>query len=161
MNWSAGHIEVLKNKGLKVKFSDPVSKDRTIEVISNGKKETVKIRKAMEHEESKLQQNCVKTFRLIYPKYKMRLFSIPNEAIRSAENASRMLSQGLMPGALDMILAIPKGKYGAAFIEFKSEDGRLSEHQIIFIKEMSENYYCMVIRSVECFIREIKEYLEK
>lgn len=163
MNWTSNDIERLKNKGLTVKLSSPLSKDRTVEVISNGKKETVRMRKAMTHEESQLQQNCVKAFRLIYPRLKMRLYHIPNvtSAKPSAEQSARRAAEGILPGVLDLALDIPNGKYGGMKIEIKTSTGRLSSYQIQFIKEMREDYYCVVIRSVEQFLKEVNDYLKK
>lgn len=162
MKWTISDIERIKNKGgLKVKLTSPLSKDRTVEVITNGKTETVKMRKAMTHEESELQQNCVKTFQLMYPKLKLRLFSIPNGSYRTAITAAILKAEGCTPGVPDVFLAVPKKQYGGMFIEFKTTTGRLSVYQIQFIKEVRNDYYCVVIRSVEEFLREIKKYLEK
>lgn len=161
MNWTANDIERIKNKGLMIKLTSPVSKDRTVEVIFNGKKETVKMRKAMTHEESQLQQNCVKTFQLIYPKLKLRLFAIPNGGYRDSLEAERLVKEGVLPGVLDLFLSKPKGNYAGMYIEMKTISGILSDYQNQFIKEMSEDYKCVVCRSVEQFLKEVNDYLNK
>jgi hypothetical protein len=157
--WNSGHIKNLEDRGVKVHYSAPPSRDRTVEVVSNGKIETVKIRKAMTHEESILQQNCVKTFQLFYPKLRMRLFSIPNGGYRDSLEAARLVKEGVLPGALDLFLSIPAKNYHGMYIESKTETGILSDCQKDFIKEMMNDYKCVVIISVEQFLKEIKDYL--
>lgn len=56
--------------------------------------------------------------------------SIPNEAVRSKTSGARMKKMGLLPGAFDMLFVLPNGL--AAYLEFKSEKGRLSTSQIAF-----------------------------
>jgi hypothetical protein len=152
MRATLADIQRLENKGMKVSIP---SKNK---YVVDG--EIVKPTRKMVHTESELQQNCVKVFRLMYPKYRMNFFSIPNGSYRSAAEASILSGEGIMPGACDTILTVPRGKYGAAFIEFKTSTGRLSEYQVQFIKSHNENYYCAVVRSVEDFLREIKFYME-
>lgn len=155
MNWTAGDIEKLKNSGLKVTGLDAQN-------IQHENKELFKkVKREMRHEESDLQQRCVETFRLIYPKLKMRLFSIPNGGYRSALEASIMNGEGSMPGVSDLILAVPRKDFGAMFIEVKTPTGRLSPYQVRFIKEMQNDYMCVVIKSVEEFLKEVKEYLNQ
>ena len=159
MNWNLGHIKNLEDRGVKVKFTAPPSRDRSLEVVSNGKVETVKVRKQMEHEESELQQACVKIFRLMYPKLKKRLFAIPNGSYRTAIGAAILNAEGCTPGIPDVFLAVPRGSYGGCFIEFKTSRGRLSEYQAQFIDEVKLDYYCVVVKTVEEFLKEIKDYL--
>ncbi len=74
----------------------------------------------------------------------------------------------MLHGVLDLFLAVSKynyrGKYGVnfggMFIECKSTTGRLSEYQIQFIKDVQNDYRCIVIRTVEEFMKEIENYLE-
>lgn len=151
MNWTSNDIERLKNKGLTIGNHDN-SKHKSNPLLT-------KVKAKMKHTESDLQIRCVEAFRLIYPKLKMRLFSIPNGGYRNAITASILQKEGSCPGASDLVLAIQRKGYGAMFIEMKTDAGRLSEYQIQFIKEMREDYYCCVCRSVEEFLREVNNYL--
>lgn len=118
-----------------------------------------KVKRPNKHEEDDLQMNCIETFRLIYPKLWRRLYHIPNGGKRDTREAERLREMGVIPGCLDLFFSIPKGKWHGMYAEAKTQTGRLSEHQITFIKEMKEDYYCCVFRSVEDFLKEIKEYL--
>ncbi len=118
-----------------------------------------RVRRQMKHEESDLQINCVKAFRLVYPRLKMRLFSIPNGGYRNAITASILVAEGSYPGVLDLMLAIPKRNWAGLFIEMKATKGRLSDAQIAFIKEIQDDYCCVVCRTVEQFLNEVKNYL--
>lgn len=131
----------------------------TINKIINSPVLLKKVRAKMKYEESDLQINCVKMFRLMYPKLKWRLFSIPSGGYRNAITASILKAEGLLPGVSDLVLMIPKNRFGAMFIEIKTTTGRLSDYQVQFIKEMQKDYYCVVCRTVEHFLSEIENYL--
>ncbi len=146
-NWNEISIEKLKARGMVVDHTNPAN-NRNI-VITENNSLLKKVRKKMTHEESDLQIKCVELFRLMYPKLKWRLFSIPNEGKRSLFQAAILVKRGMLPGVLDLFLAVSKynyrGKYGVnfggMFIECKSTTGRLSEYQIQFIKEMQKIIY--------------------
>ena len=58
------------------------------------------------------------------------LFHIPNEAHRSYTLAARLRSEGMRAGVPDLCLAVPRGSYGALFIEMKrTKHWRLSDEQ--------------------------------
>jgi hypothetical protein len=58
------------------------------------------------------------------------LFHIPNEARRSYSLGREMKAQGLRSGVPDICLPVPRGGYGALYIELKRcKDGRLSDNQ--------------------------------
>ncbi len=148
--WTSEHIEKIKERGMEVNENKIVSP--TPELLK-------KVKRVMKHNESDLQKRCVETFRLIYPKLKRRLFAIPNGGYRDAIGASILFGEGVLPGVSDLMLAIPKNNYAGMFIEMKTEHGRLSGYQENFIKEMSGDYKCVVCRSLEEFLKEVKEYL--
>ena len=117
----------------------------------------------MKHEESKIQQACVKWFRLQYPKHV--LFAIPNGGWRSYSEASIMRGEGVVPGVADLFLAQPViNKYGSMihglFIEMKTKKGRQSEAQKRFeIRVSGCGYKYAICRSVDEFMNVINEYL--
>lgn len=149
--WETSHIEKLKARGMVVN-ANPVIKNPDHKLLKQ-------VRAKMKFTESDLQINCVETFRLIYPRLKMRLFMIPNAGYRNAIQASIMHRQGSLPGISDLMLAIPKNGYGGLFIEIKTATGKLSEYQKRFIEEMGNDYRCIVVSSVEEFLYEVKNYL--
>lgn len=113
----------------------------------------------MRNEESKLQQSCVRWFDLQYSKFSQLLFAIPGGGKRGIITARIMKGEGVRKGIPDFFLSIPKLHYGGMFIELKSEKGYLRPEQKQFFKAVEGNYKCVVIRSVEQFIKEVNEYL--
>lgn len=168
---SINSLEKLKAKGMVVQDFTHLPKNRAINIEGNNlvKENTEllkKVKRNNRHEESDLQINCVETFRLMYPKYRWKLFAIPNGNYRTAIGAEILKREGVLPGVCDIFLAVPKSDLknriiiGGLFIEFKTNTGRLSEYQVNFIKEVGNDYRCIVIRTVEDFIKEVKNYLE-
>jgi len=128
----------------------------------------------MKHLESQLQINCVKWFDLQYPKYKLNLFSIPNEGARTPQNGARMKAMGRRAGVADMFLAKVAPRRNAKevlaydyddisglFIEFKSGKGKQSESQKAFQDAVSRRYGYVVITSFDQLKNLIENYLGK
>jgi hypothetical protein len=113
---------------------------------------------AMTHEESKIQQQCVKWFRLQYPGY--ILFAIPNGGRRGRVEAAIMKGEGVLAGVADLFLMLPSGIYSGLFVEMKTPDGKQSESQRIFERNAIENGYCYKIcRTFEEFRDLILSYM--
>ena len=114
----------------------------------------------MRHEESRLQQACVKWFRLQYPKYARLLFSVPNGAVMSPVTARIMKAEGIVAGVSDLILLVPSGNWHALCIEMKTEVGRQSKEQVEWQKEVeAQGYRYSVCRSCKDFLVTVKGYL--
>lgn len=144
----------------KVMVKDLTHQAKNRSIVIDNIEVLKKVKRQRLHDESDLQINCVETFRLIYPKYKWLLFSVPNEGIRDTRTAARLVRQGLSKGVLDIFICLPNKTYHGIFIDFKSSKGRLSEYQILFIKAVQNQYKCVIVRSVEQFLNEIKDYLK-
>lgn len=123
---------------------------------------------ARQHNESKLQQSCVKWFDYSYPALKMNLFAIPNEGSRSPANGARMKAQGRRAGVADMFLAVSNHYYpiikdtlcNGLFIEFKYGKGKQNDNQMAFQKAVvRENYRYEVVTDFDSFVNLINEYL--
>jgi hypothetical protein len=113
----------------------------------------------MIHEESKIQQQCIKWFRLQYPGY--ILFAIPNGGRRGKIEASIMKGEGVLSGVADLFLAMPSGTYHGLFIEMKTSKGRQSPTQKDFEKRvLMSGYEYVICRSGEEFIGTINGYLK-
>lgn len=114
----------------------------------------------MKQSESSLQQNCIRLFRMMYPKYVLRYYAIPNGGARDKITGAILKREGVIAGVLDTFLSVPRGRWAGMWIEFKTEKGRLSESQERFIEEHKEDYHIVVVRSVEQFMAEVEAYLK-
>ena len=115
----------------------------------------------MRHEESKIQIQCKRWFDIQFKKYRKLLFAVPNGGGRSKIEAKIMKGEGVEVGVSDMILLLPSPHgYHSLCIEFKTPKGRQSENQKVFQEQVEQhgNKY-IIVRSVEDFIKEIKNYL--
>lgn len=72
--------------------------------------------KAKKSKPEKIEQMLLVTW---MEEQRLFFFSIPNGAKRSPWLAAQELSMGLRPGASDLFLAMPSGKYHGFFIEMK------------------------------------------
>ncbi len=114
---------------------------------------------------SRLQQACVKWFSLQHNDIKNLLFAIPN-GIPIYDNKlrvqiyNRLIAEGLQPGVPDLFLSVGNSLYNGLYIEIKSKTDRLRKVQADMIRELeSENYKCIIVRSLDEFIKGVDEYL--
>ena len=121
----------------------------------------------MKHLESKLQSECVKWFRLQYPKLSMNLFAIPNGGARDVITGAILKREGVTAGVADLFLAVPRYKIGGEefcgglFIEMKFGAGTQTKEQKAFQQAVErEEYRYAVCRTVDEFITTIKDYLQ-
>ena len=117
------------------------------------------------NEHSRLQAACIKYFRYQYSEIKELLFSIPNGIPLANQNVrtkiyKKLKEEGLQPGVPDLFLAVGNSIYNGMFIEIKSKTDRLRKKQVDMIRELeSENYKCIIVRSLDEFIEQINEYM--
>ena len=117
------------------------------------------------NEHSRLQAACIKYFRYQYSEIKELLFSIPNGIPLANQNVrtkiyNKLKEEGLQPGVPDLFLAVGNSIYHGMFIEIKSKKDRLRKKQVDMIRELeSENYKCIIVRSLDEFIEQINEYM--
>lgn len=97
-----------------------------------------------------------------YPEASGVFFAIPNGGARNAWTAKNLRDEGVLSGAPDLILLVPKHGYASLCIEMKKPTGRQSESQKAFCKaaERFRNKY-VVVYSFEEFKRLVEAYLEK
>lgn len=107
------------------------------------------------HIESDIQRECVRLFRLFYPK--CMIFSVPNGGSRNAREAAILNAEGVLPGVSDLI-AIAQGRI--LFVEMKAPNGRQSMHQKHFQERIEQLgfHYC-VCHSVYEFLDVVKAWL--
>lgn len=124
---------------------------------ARGKRNALKTT-ASEHD---LQVACVRLFRLKYREYAEMLFAIPNGGKRNAIVAKKLKAEGVLAGVPDLFFAVPIGKYHGMFMELKNgKSNNLTENQKRMMYKLSMfGYKTAVIRSIEDFEKNMKEYL--
>jgi hypothetical protein len=71
-----------------------------------------------------------------------------------------LIAEGLQPGVPDLFLSVGNSLYNGLYIEIKSKTDRLRKVQADMIRELeSENYKCIIVRSLDEFIKQINEYM--
>lgn len=111
--------------------------------------------------ESTLQRNIVKTFRIAYNKYSFCFFAIENK--RKTKTGAQLKAQGIISGVADLCLALPTKNSGALYIELKFGKNKQSQTQKIWQQEIIKhgNTYCVAYNLVDAFdiiIPYIKEH---
>ena len=87
--------------------------------------------------------------------------AIPNGSARNPWTAKNLKDEGVLSGAPDLLLLIPKKGYASLCIEMKKPGGRVSDSQKAFktAAEGFKNKY-VVCYSVEEFQAAVRAYLE-
>lgn len=111
--------------------------------------------------ESRIQQGCVRWFRLQYPEYSTNFFSIPNGGLRSKVTGAILKSEGALAGVADLFLSVPNRFYHGLYIEMKKPKGRQQESQKLFQQAVeAQGYKYALCYSLDEFIAIINEYLK-
>lgn len=72
-----------------------------------------------------------------YPELRL-MFHVPNGGSRNAREAHNLRLQGVKAGVPDIVLPVPRGVYGALYIELKrKKGGKLSAHQAEWIDALN------------------------
>lgn len=117
----------------------------------------------MKHIESRIQQECIRWFRLQYPRYYYNLFSVPNGGARTKIEGKILKAEGTVAGVSDLILLFPSKDYHGVCIEMKTGEktSRQSMSQKEFQRATEEaGYQYVVIRSFDEFKAFIDNYLK-
>ena len=119
----------------------------------------------MNHEESKLQKQCVAWFRAQYPQYAMLLVHPINEGSGHTTMDRRRQgihkAEGAVAGVPDLLLAHPSNGYHGLWIEMKNgKAGRLSDSQKEMIAKLeAQDYACAVCHNMDEFMEIVGEYI--
>lgn len=121
-----------------------------------------KARKKPRHEESQIQQSCVRWFRMQFPDIALLLFAVPNGGARNKREAGILKGEGVTAGVADIILLKPSGGFASLCVEFKTEDKgsnqRETQKRWQEVAETAGNKY-VICRSFDDFYREVRSYL--
>ena len=97
-----------------------------------------------------------------YPSYALCLTSVPNGGLRSKTEAAIIKDEGMTAGAADLLLLVPRGKYGSLGLEFKTQakGSRQSAVQRRWQEsfEAAGNKY-VVVRTLENAIAAANQYM--
>lgn len=90
------------------------------------------------------------------------LYAIPNGGKRNLREAHNLRLQGVKAGVPDICLPIPRGAYGALYIEMKRRDGgRLSENQRVWRDALNRaGNRALVCKGFDEARKAIEEYLK-
>jgi len=123
----------------------------------------------VKHEESNEQITVVSWFRAQYPKKWRHLQASINGKAFSGAKLQPMVKavfakkEGMVEGASDLFLAIPRHGFHGLYIEMKtlSKTSKASKEQLDFGDDMIyEGYLFVVCKGAEAAITAIKSYLE-
>ena len=113
----------------------------------------------MKTQESNLQIQCVKWFRLQYPN--VIIASIPNGGKRNSITASILKQEGVLSGMPDLIVCCAKNGYNGLFIEMKFGKNKLSANQVEVIEKLKQEVYKVeVCYTFDEFVKVCNEYLK-
>lgn len=90
------------------------------------------------------------------------LFHIPNGGKRNIVTARRLKAEGVKAGVPDLFLPVSRGGFHGLFIEMKAGKNKTTEKQNVWIKDLREQGYQVVVcYGCEEAIAEIKKYLKQ
>jgi hypothetical protein len=67
---------------------------------------------------------------------KIPVYSIANEGNRSVGQTVKLLAMGMWPGATDLVIPLPRGSYGAFYVELKTPGKKPRQNQLEFMQAM-------------------------
>ena len=96
--------------------------------------------------ENDIQRSIVKYIEAVVPS--ALVMAIPNASRRTKSGRPMNAAPGLLPGAPDLVVVIPKGK--VIWIEVKAPKGTVSSNQkMVHGRLRSLGHMCFVVRSIE------------
>jgi hypothetical protein len=99
-------------------------------------------------------------FKLQYPQYSKSIMHFANGGYRNKAEAAKLKAMGVLAGASDLWIAIPRSYYHGLYIELKVGKGKLSVEQEDFIAvQRVFGYKAEVYWNWEDAKKDIQEYL--
>lgn len=91
----------------------------------------------LEADEQKLLFEWAEYAEVLHPELEL-MYHVPNEGRRSYYTGYNLRKQGMKAGVPDVCLPVPRGRYGALYIEMKrTKGGRVSEAQQWWIDKLN------------------------
>lgn len=113
--------------------------------------------KATEHQE---QCAVIRWFDLQYPKFKGRLFAVPNGGQRHPAVAAKLKAEGVRAGVPDLWLPVPRHGKNGLIIELKAAKGRPTGLQLDWLDFLGgQGYMAVMCVGADAAIETIKGYL--
>lgn len=144
-----------------VDMSEIIRKSRQRSAKDNadllGRLSPAPLKRKPRHEESEIQQSCVRWFRYAYPQY--IILSIPNGGSRNVIEAANLKKEGALAGASDLMIIAERK---VLFVEMKTPKGRQQQTQKDFqrrVEVLGHRY--VVCHSLDEFMREVNAWLGK
>ena len=95
-----------------------------------------------------------------YPMIKI-MFAVPNAAKRSMALASMLKAEGMRSGVPDVMFPYNNGKYNGLALEFKSEKGKATENQLMWIASLQEyGWDCFIVNNSELAWNHVLDYIK-
>jgi hypothetical protein len=111
----------------------------------------------MKNNEHTLQVQCVKWYKLQYPR--QVIFAIPNGGKRFYSTAMSLKAEGVLAGIPDLMIPTANAEYHGLFIEMKYGRNTTSKEQKQLIEYLRINgYKCEVIKTFEDFVMLVNTY---
>lgn len=86
---------------------------------------------------------------------------IPNERKQNKIWGLVLAHMGVLPGASDLFIAVPRQMFHGMFLEMKTKKGRLTENQKTFLQTMrSQGYQATAAYGSDDAIYQINNYLK-
>ena len=86
---------------------------------------------------------------------------IPNERKQNKIWGLVLAHMGVLPGASDLFIAVPRKMFHGMFLEMKTKKGRLTENQKTFLQDMkSQGYHASAAYGSDDAIYQINNYLK-
>ena len=115
--------------------------------VMTGKADELKLPQKRTQNEAKIQKAIFDWRNLHigkYPELKL-LMAIPNGGKRDAIEGYNLKRQGVLAGASDIHLPVPRGRYASLWIELKAGNNKPTEQQQSFMDEANQhgNFACV------------------
>ena len=88
------------------------------------------------------------------------IFHIPNGGYRNEIEAANLKRQGVKAGVPDLFLPVAKHGFHGLFVEMKTKNGKVTENQVKWLRDLSaQGYLAVICRGADEAKKIIEDYL--
>ena len=88
------------------------------------------------------------------------IFHVPNGGFRNEIEAANLKRQGVKAGVPDLFLPVAKHGFHGLFIEMKTKNGKVTENQVKWLRDLSaQGYLAVICRGADEAKKIIEDYL--